>query len=100
LSDISGKLAGLLDHLFSKVFKKGLDIPGIEQLHQSCAKIAALITTSADRAALERCKRLNDAVKAGFEKIEADIVKIEASVKKLEKSKEALPPKPSSDGEL
>lgn len=89
MSNLSEKLAGLLDRLFSKVFKKGLDIPGIEQLHQICAQIAALITASADRAAIERCKKLNDAVKAGFRKIEDDIVKIEASIKKLEKSKKA-----------
>lgn len=77
------KLLGIFDELSSKVFGRSLDIKKLERLNIVAAKFAAVIEAVSSRAALERCKLLNDATKLGFRKTQADIESHEASLKGL-----------------
>ncbi len=84
LTTLAHKLAGLFDELSSKVFKKSLDIPTIERLHQVTRKISLLLMEGAEKVALERCKKLNDATKFGFEKMEHDMEELQTNVRVIE----------------
>lgn len=80
---LPSKLAGLFDRLFSKVFKKSLDIPGIEMLHQITFQMSNAILAAAERRSLEKCKRLNDATKKGFRAMAEELDDLQATNKIL-----------------
>lgn len=63
------ELAGLFATLFEKVFKKALDTKALSLLHTVTSEISKCILQSAEKTALVKCKKLNDAVKSAFDKM-------------------------------
>jgi len=65
------KLAGLLDTLFTKTISgTSISPKELEQYNNQVRKITSLFIEIADQVALERCKKLNDAILTGFTKME------------------------------
>ena len=82
--DFKQKMSGLLSQLFTKIFKQGLDMKGIDQLHQVSNRMGLIIVEAASKAALIKCKLLNDATAKGFKLMGEELDELKARVKKLE----------------
>lgn len=83
------KLAIHFAELVEKVFKRPMDLKDLERFHKTMKKMATDIITSADHAAISRCKRMNDAVKKSFGLIAVDISDLEEKVMALEEQVKA-----------
>lgn len=97
LEALQQELAGLFDRLASKIFKKPLDVKGIEQLHKVTRRIGFLVIQASERTALEVAKRLNDATGAGFQKVQKDIENLQEQVKNIREILEEMGAKDSPD---
>ena len=76
------------ERIFAKLMKRAFNVQELEQLRAAIHRIVAAVRKIADRSALERCKRLNDAVLRGFTRVSGDMVDIEMRLDKLEGKKE------------
>lgn len=72
------------ERIFAKLMKRAFNVQELEQLRVAIQRIIAAIRKIADKTALERCKRINDAVLKGFTRVGEDIVSIEDRLNKLE----------------
>jgi len=82
--DSDKEIFSSFERIFAKLMKRAFNVTELEQLRVAIQRIVAAFRKIADRTALERCKRLNDAVLKGFTRVSEDIVDIEARLKKLE----------------
>lgn len=94
--DSEKEIFSSFERIFAKLMKRAFNVQELEQLRVAIQRIIAGIRKIADRAALERCKRLNDAVLKGFTRVSEDIVDIELRLNKLE-GKEAPRQSPAKD---
>jgi len=77
-------LATIFNEFFNSIVKRPLDVPSVDRLHKICLRLSIVIAQLSERVALEKSKRLNDAIKESFNLIAADIAKLEDRIKQLE----------------
>jgi len=73
MSDFNDDLAGKFYDVFNRLVRRTLDQKEVDMLHSTSNALAKVIRGQAERTALERCKKLNDATSAGFESVFEDI---------------------------
>lgn len=66
--DSKSEIFNIIETIFSKIHKTPLNSEGLERLRTQCNKFVDASKQIADKAAIERCQKLNDATKEGFTK--------------------------------
>jgi phosphosulfolactate synthase (CoM biosynthesis protein A) len=88
------QLYNQLSTVFTRTLGHSLDIRQIDQLNMEAKRLGDLITEQvndvANKRALEVCKLLNDAVKAGFQIVAEEDNKLAERIATLENSKQEL----------
>lgn len=69
MSNFNEDLAGAFYDVFNRLTRRTLDQKEVDMLQSTSTKLAKVITAQAERTALERCKKLNDATSEGFDKV-------------------------------
>lgn len=68
----------------TRISGRGLNVVQLEQLRSEVAKLTAALRQMVERVALQKCRKLNDAVGVGFTQVAHDVDAIETRVKALE----------------
>jgi Mg2+ and Co2+ transporter CorA len=76
MSDFNQKLSGAFYDIFNRIVRRSLDQKEVDMLQRTSSALAKVITEQANRAALERCKKLNDATQEGFDNVFKDITEL------------------------
>ncbi len=93
--DLKNAIYMAVETIFSKAFRTPLNSEGLEKLRSACNKLSDIIIKIADKAAIDRCQRLNEATQNGFikaaealqainDEYKADIKSLEIRIKTLE----------------
>lgn len=86
------------EKIFSKLARRAFNVPELAQLRSESEQIVSAIRAIAEKVALGKCKKLNDAVSFGFTKAGEDIEKIEIEIANIEHRLKTLEDKLAGDG--